>query len=288
MNFKRILWLVVLVCCLFVMSSCDDIEGMIDDILLKLGLGEPETCEHAWVDASCTLPKTCELCGETEGEPNGHGGGLATCTDKAICLGCGEEYGEIDPEVHSGAEVWFKHLYTHGKGYQCCGVVTAENEEHSKVGGVCTVCGFDPVISFSEAVISEDGTKAEVIIVVSDNPGIIGLELGLSFGGGMTLSSVESGDAMAALAFTAPSDYSEGGTFLWDGIDMQDKDVKNGNILKLTFDISEANIGEHKIILSVKAYDSELNLLSFKIGSGSVTVIRNKVETEKENNDVGF
>ena len=27
---------------------------------------------HRWVDATCTLPKTCSVCGETEGEANGH------------------------------------------------------------------------------------------------------------------------------------------------------------------------------------------------------------------------
>ncbi len=30
------------------------------------------SCEHEWVDATCTAPKTCTLCGETEGEALGH------------------------------------------------------------------------------------------------------------------------------------------------------------------------------------------------------------------------
>lgn len=29
-------------------------------------------CKHDWVEATCTEPKTCSKCGETEGEPLGH------------------------------------------------------------------------------------------------------------------------------------------------------------------------------------------------------------------------
>ena len=28
--------------------------------------------EHVWTDATCTTPKTCSECGETEGEALGH------------------------------------------------------------------------------------------------------------------------------------------------------------------------------------------------------------------------
>lgn len=30
------------------------------------------TCEHSWTDATCTVAKTCSLCGETEGQALGH------------------------------------------------------------------------------------------------------------------------------------------------------------------------------------------------------------------------
>jgi len=45
---------------------------------------EPD-CEHEWIDATCTAPKTCSLCGETEGEALGH-----TYVD-GICSACGAE-----------------------------------------------------------------------------------------------------------------------------------------------------------------------------------------------------
>jgi DNA-directed RNA polymerase subunit RPC12/RpoP len=57
-------------------------------------------CEHKWLDATCTTPKTCSLCGKTEGEALGHieeiiEGKEATCeetglTDGVRCARCGD------------------------------------------------------------------------------------------------------------------------------------------------------------------------------------------------------
>ncbi|MBR2382096.1 MAG: hypothetical protein IKA84_06385, partial [Clostridia bacterium] len=41
-------------------------------------------CEHDWVDATCTAPKTCSVCGETDGEALGH----ALVTDAAVEATC--------------------------------------------------------------------------------------------------------------------------------------------------------------------------------------------------------
>ena len=59
-----------------------------------------DTCPHEWIDATCTTPKTCKLCGKTEGEPLGHleeviKGKAATCTESGLtdgvkCSRCGE------------------------------------------------------------------------------------------------------------------------------------------------------------------------------------------------------
>jgi len=62
---------------------------------------------HSWQDASCTSPRTCVKCGETEGEALGH------TTDFGVCERCGESVGadEFDDAVSStiGAEVFY-HL----------------------------------------------------------------------------------------------------------------------------------------------------------------------------------
>ena len=36
-------------------------------------------CEHKWNAATCEEPKTCELCGVVEGDPQGHSWKPATC-----------------------------------------------------------------------------------------------------------------------------------------------------------------------------------------------------------------
>ena len=47
---------------------------------------EPKECPHQWLPATCTEPKTCSLCKETEGKPAGH-----TYDDNVdgTCNGCG-------------------------------------------------------------------------------------------------------------------------------------------------------------------------------------------------------
>ena len=47
---------------------------------------------HTWSDATCTSPKTCSVCGATEGEALGHTPGAEpTCTVAQTCTVCGEE-----------------------------------------------------------------------------------------------------------------------------------------------------------------------------------------------------
>lgn len=50
-------------------------------------------CEHEWVEATCTEPKTCNKCGEIEGEPLEHDWKAATCTEPRTCTRCGATMG---------------------------------------------------------------------------------------------------------------------------------------------------------------------------------------------------
>ena len=62
------------------------------------------TCYHRWKDATCTKPKTCSICGKTEGEPLGHRWKDATCTKPKTCSVCNETKGkalEHDPDTWS-------------------------------------------------------------------------------------------------------------------------------------------------------------------------------------------
>ena len=51
-------------------------------------------CKHEWAEATCDAPKTCALCGETEGEPAGHSWIDATCASPRTCSSCALTEGE--------------------------------------------------------------------------------------------------------------------------------------------------------------------------------------------------
>lgn len=89
--------------------------------------------EHTWVDATCTEPKTCSECGETEGEALGHTWVDATCTEAKHCSECGETEGE--PLGHTLTEANYQQPAT----CEVCGetvgeVLTPAFEEHNVKG----------------------------------------------------------------------------------------------------------------------------------------------------------
>ena len=59
-------------------------------VLLLAGCG----CDHEWYAATCKAPKTCSLCGKTEGEALPHTWLDATCTTAKICTVCDTVDGE--------------------------------------------------------------------------------------------------------------------------------------------------------------------------------------------------
>lgn len=50
---------------------------------------------HTWVDATCTEPKTCSVCGTTEGEALGHEWKNATLEAPKTCTRCGKTEGDV-------------------------------------------------------------------------------------------------------------------------------------------------------------------------------------------------
>ncbi len=59
-------------------------------ILLLSGCG----CRHQWSEADCASPKTCTLCGESEGEKLAHQWTVATCATPKTCSLCKETQGD--------------------------------------------------------------------------------------------------------------------------------------------------------------------------------------------------
>ena len=72
---KRFFVLAVVSICVLALSACGE-------------------CEHVWIDASCTAPKTCSVCGITEGESLAHSWIDATYEAPKVCSSCGVTEGE--------------------------------------------------------------------------------------------------------------------------------------------------------------------------------------------------
>ena len=87
---------------------------------------------HNWVNGAC----------ETCGYPCTHEGGEATCTQRAVCTVCGQQYGELNPDNHSGETKWTATETTHIQKYKCCGKVTIAEENHTFKDGRCEKCEY--------------------------------------------------------------------------------------------------------------------------------------------------
>lgn len=97
--------------------------------------------EHTFEDATCTLAKTCSVCGEAEGEPLGHSWTKATCTTPASCSRCGEVDGEAN------GHTWKPATCTAASTCEYCGQTKGTAIDHDWKEATCTaaatciVCG---------------------------------------------------------------------------------------------------------------------------------------------------
>lgn len=88
-------------------------------------------CKHDWKKATCTEPKTCSLCGETEGVPLGHEWANATCVSPRTCTRCGKKDG-----VALGHE-WQKATCTESRTCNRCGEIDGEALGHDWKEATC-------------------------------------------------------------------------------------------------------------------------------------------------------
>ncbi len=227
-------------------------------------------------DGDCTTALGCSACGVVITPANeAHTGGTATCTSRAECSVCGKEYGEL--LTHGNTTICIKHIDSHYFVYTCCYEKASEPEEHNIVDGACTVCGYNPTITATSTEVSPGDKQVTVTLSLRDNPGIVGLFMTVQYSSDMfTLTDARSGEALDALMFTAPSALGSGCTFMWDGVEIQDKDIKDGEILVLTFDVADnAPTGEYSILFNISAFDNDLNRVNLRVVGGKVTISNN-------------
>lgn len=97
--------------------------------------------EHTWNEATCTEPRICSECGETEGEALGHTWVDATCAEPKTCSVCGGTEGEALPHT------WVDATCAEAKHCSVCGETEGEPLEHTlteanyQQPATCKVCG---------------------------------------------------------------------------------------------------------------------------------------------------
>lgn len=91
--------------------------------------------EHEYAEATCDKPKTCTICGATEGKALGHKFEDATCDKPKTCTVCGATEGEALGHQFEEA--------TCDKPKTCklCGLTEGEALGHSTEFGNCDRCG---------------------------------------------------------------------------------------------------------------------------------------------------
>lgn len=232
---------------------------------------------HVGGTATCSALAVCTVCNTPYGELdiNAHSGGTATCTEQATCVDCGNKYGELG--AHGDTE-WVNDKDSHYLTCSVCSAPMSEEEAHTKVDGICTVCGYAPTVegAYAEAVIEDptaEDIEVQLTISIENNPGILGLMLSFEYNTEIfTMISAENGSAFGTLNFTAPETLGSGATFIWDGLYLEDEDIADGDILTITFRVSaSAPAGSYAVLLHADAFDNDL--APIVIGMESATIV---------------
>lgn len=100
---------------------------------LLIGCGKGSNHEHEWSEITCKDPKTCKICGATEGEPSPrHKWEEATCLKPATCSVCGETKGQATGHKPGDWEVDIEPtLSTSGEKSLHCKVCDEELESET-------------------------------------------------------------------------------------------------------------------------------------------------------------
>ena len=107
--------------------------------------------EHQWEKATCTAPKTCTSCGETEGDILTHTYSTATCVAPKTCTLCGSTEGSSLGHLYAAATCVLP------KTCLVCNAIDGEALGHSYKNGVCEVCSeIDPKAKPEQLAICEE------------------------------------------------------------------------------------------------------------------------------------
>lgn len=127
----------------------------------------------------------------------------------------------------------------------------------------------------AEEVWAASGSRVEMKVDITNNPGILGATLTVSWGEGLNLVDDKNGDAFAGATYQGPSRYVNTGTnFMWYGSELEE--IVDGTILKLTFEVSEtaADSDELPVHISCKGvYDENQNPVTVTTIDGRIKIV---------------
>ena len=134
--------------------------------------------------------------------------------------------------------------------------------------------GATPVFSVEETW-ATTGKTVEVKVTVSNNPGILGGTLVLSWAEELELISAKNGDAFEELNYQKPSRFVHTGTnFVWYGDSVSE--VMDGTVLTLTFKVPENLNNAKKLYVNLSGnsiIDTNKNRIEAIFVSGGIQVI---------------
>lgn len=130
------------------------------------------------------------------------------------------------------------------------------------------------------------GSQVTMGVSMSQNPGILGAELKLDYSTDLKLIEVTNGEALSNLAFTKPGKYVSGCKFIWDGQSIDESNIKDGELLVLTFAVSEDANDSDELKVNITCdnmIDGNLNPVETNITNGTIKI--NSVMLADVNND---
>lgn len=135
-----------------------------------------------------------------------------------------------------------------------------------------------PTFTGTQVKANKDSKNVLYMVRVDNNPGILGMTLKVEYDEkALTLTSAKAGSAVnEVLTFTKANVLCSGCKFVFDGQEIEPNEIKDGEVLILSFDVnSDAASGEYPINLSYDEgdiIDGNLSPLSIDITNGSIVV----------------
>ena len=122
--------------------------------------------------------------------------------------------------------------------------------------------------------------EVKVNVDIENNPGVLGMLLKINYdSSALTLKSASNGKAVSdALSLTSSKKLQDGCSFVWDGLDLTDDQIRDGTILNLVFDVApNADEGKYTVTFS---YD-EGDIIDRDLESVKMTVIDGGINVRK-------